>query len=359
MGKAFICEYKVGPLPPSDNTEILPLRYPHAAGRHCIQSAITDIWSFFIWALSIGYDVKDITQDLLGGEVNLLNPFDPDSLWVGARPAIVENGHMVHWLEFFRNGPRSDGRSLLPQGLYTKLNVSSPNPETWSYTEWSYNGVIYPDLDTFREAWQSPNFTKSSPNQDGPWTDTEDFISQPLGRSQPPPLSIQPFGPRYDLDKKAAYVSWMGFSFYLSTSASRAMSLHDIRFNNTRLIYEFGLQEALAHFAGSEPMQSGLEFLDTFFGMGNMMFPLVPGHDCPAYADYLDMVYHKNGETLVNKNAICVFEYTSDAPLQRHTSEYEVTVSRNTYLVVRSVSTVGNYDYTIDYLFSTGVSRSK
>ena len=351
FNEAFICDYKVGPLPPSDKTQALPLRYRHASHRHCIQTPMTDIWGFFIWALSIGYDIKDITQDLLGGEVNLLDPFDPDSLWVGARPAIVENGRMVHWLEFFRNEPRSDGRSLLPQGLYAKLNISSSNPETWITTEWFYQGTLYPDLDAFRDAWRSSNFIKSSLNLNGDWTVTEDFTSEPAGRSQPPPLSIQPFGPRYELDKKNAYVSWMGFNFYLTTSPARALSLYDIRFNNTRLLYEIGLQEALAHYAGSEPMQSGLEFLDTFFGMGNMMFPLVPGHDCPAYADYLDTTYHQNGETFLNKNAICVFEYTSDAPLQRHTSEFEVTVSRNTYLVIRSVSTVGNYDYTIDYLF--------
>ena len=351
VDKAFICDFKVGPLPPSQETQTVPLTYPHTSGRHCIQTAITDIWGFFVWALSVGYDVADLTSDLLGGKVNLLDPFNPESLYVGARPSLIEDGRMVYWLEFFGNGARSDARSLLPQGLYAKLNISSPSPDAWSVTEWSYNGIIYADVDALRDAWRSPKFTKTSLNQDGRWTDTEDFVSHTAGRSKPPPLSIQPFGPRYKLDRQESFVSWMGFSFYLSTSASRALSLHDIRFNNTRLIYHLGLQEALAHYAGSEPMQAGLEFLDTVFGMGNTMFPLVPGVDCPAYADYLDMTYHKNGQTSVNKNAICVFEYTSDAPLQRHTSAYAVTVSRNTYLVVRSVSTVGNYDYTIDYLF--------
>ena len=349
--EASICEYKVGPLPPNVDTQVLPLRYPHAAGRHCIQTPIADVMSFYIWALSIGYDVADITDDLLGAKTNLLDPFNPDTLYIGARPALIEGGRMIHWLEFFRNGPRSDARSLLPQGLYAKLNVSSPDPELWSTSEWFYNGIMYPNLSTFRKAWESGNLTKSSLNLDGLWTDTEDFASMPAGRSKAPPLSIQPYGPRYQLDHEQSYVSWMGFSFYIATSASRALSLHDIRFNNTRIIYELGLQEALAHYAGSEPLQSGLEFLDTFFGMGNMQLELVPGHDCPAYASYLDMTYHKNGQTITNKNAICIFEYTSDAPLQRHTSAFAVTVSRNAYLVVRSVSTVGNYDYTIDYLF--------
>ena len=98
-------------------------------------------------------------------------------------------------------------------------------------------------------------------------------------------------------------------------------------------------------------MQGGLEFLDTFFGMGKSMFELVPGYDCPAYADYLDAKYYQAHETIELPNGICIFEYTADHLLSRHSAQYSVTASRNTFLVVRSVSTVGNYDYTIEYIF--------
>ena len=75
------------------------------------------------------------------------------------------------------------------------------------------------------------------------------------------------------------------------------------------------------------------------------------GYDCPAYATYLSTSYHAGDTTLTNKNNICLFEYTADHALQRHTTAHSVTISRSQYLVLRSVSTVGNYDYTIDYLF--------
>ena len=345
-------EYMVGPLPPSNLTTISVLAYPHKHQvRSSIDSPITDIFAFFAWARMVGESVADVTQDLLGAVVNVDDPDDPNALVVGSRPTLIEEGKMVHWLQFYKLGPRSNARSLLPQGLYVKLYCPNSSPETWFTGEWFYNNIVYGNMASFREAWRSPGFVKLSRNFDGTWTDTEDFESNPAGRYNPPALSIQPHGARYDLDRQQRYLSWMGFTFYLSTFQSSALSLFDIRYNDTSLIYHMGLQEALAHYAGSEPMQSGLEFLDTFFGMGNMMFSLVPGHDCPAYADYLDMTYSKGGKTYTNKNAICIFEYTSDAPLQRHTAESHVTVSRNTYLVVRSVSTVGNYDYTIDYLF--------
>lgn len=344
---AFIVEYMVGPLPPSNKTQILPLTYCYNSGRNRVQSPLSDVFGLLDWALSIGENASDITQDLLSATTNREDPADPDALVIGSRPALVKDGRMVHWLEFFGPGMESDSRSLLPQGLYVKLEIPTPHPATWKTAEWFYNGVLYENDTALRDAMTAPGFVRLNLNRDGSWTDTEDFTSSFLEREMLPPLSIQPYGPRYHLDRSQNYISWMGFSFYLSTAQATALSLFDIRYDSTRLIYQLGLQEALAHYAGVEPMQSGLEFLDTFFGMGSMMFSLVPGVDCPGHAEYIDMSYHKGGKMYTNRNAICVFEYTSDAPLQRHTSACTATVSRNTYLVVRSVSTVGNYDYTV------------
>ena len=348
---AFIVEYMVRPLPPSSNTKVLPLSYCHNSGRNFIQTPVPDVSALLGWVLGIGENASDITLDLLDAKTNREDPDDPDGLVIGARPALVEPGRMVLWLEFFGPGVKSDGRSLLPQGLYVKLDIPTANPESWQTGQWFYNGVLYDNDTVLREAMKTPEFKRLTINEDGPWTNTEDFDSATPGRAMPPPLSIQPYGPRFQLDRTEDYISWMGFSFYISTAQATAVSLFDIRYNNSRLIYHLGLQEALAHYAGAEPMQSGLEFLDTFFGMGKMMFSLIPGFDCPGHAEYIDMTYHRGGKMYTNRNAICVFEYTSDAPLQRHTSGYSASISRNTYLVVRSVSTVGNYDYTASFIY--------
>jgi primary-amine oxidase len=351
---AFIMDWMVGPLPgpsSSSNTtmQILPLTYNHNSGRHSVQSPVQDVFAMLDWALSVGQNASDITQFLLGATTNADDPTDPDALLMGSRPALIESGRMVYWLEFFGAGLDSDSRSLLPQGLYVKLDTPSANPATWTTGQWYYNGILYPNDTALRRAIKDPDFVRLNLNRNGHWTDTEEFSEELFWErdNMPPPLSIQPYGPRYRLDRAQNYVSWMGFSFFLSTTQSTALSLFDVRYNSSRIMYELGLQEALAHYAGVEPIQSGLEFLDTFFGMGKMMFSLVPGVDCPGHADYLDMSYHREGRMWTNRNAICVFEYTSDAPLQRHTSAFGATVSRNTYLVVRSVSTVGNYDYTV------------
>jgi len=218
-------------------------------------------------------------------------------------------------------------------------------------SDWYYNGILYKDVEDLRSAMKSPSFLKTPPNLDGPWTDTEDFDTDPEGREKPPPISIQPYGPRYRLDTKERFVSWFGFEFYFTSTQATGVSLYDIRFRGERVMYELSLQEALAHYGGDDPMAGAQAFLDTFFGMGTSAFELVPGYDCPAYADFLSTEVHRNGNTETLPNNICLFEYTSDSLLSRHTAQYSVTASRNTYLTLRFVSTVGNYDYTFDYQF--------
>jgi primary-amine oxidase len=345
--EAYLVEYQLGPLPTSNETQLLPLTHIYNSGRNYVQTPMPDVVSLMEWAMEIAVNASDITLELLGTKADPENLDNPDGLVAGARPALIEAGRMVLWYEFFAPGMRSDARSILPQGLYVKLDIPSTKRDTWLVGEWLYNGVIYDNDTMLRDAMLDPGFEKTAINHNGHWADTEEFETVLPERDMLPPLSIQPFGPRYELDRAQNYISWMGFSFYISTSQATALALFDIRHENQRLIYHLGLQEALAHYAGFEPMQSGLEFLDTFFGMGKMMFSLVPGVDCPGYAEYLDMSYHRSGKMWTNKNAICIFEYTSDAPLQRHTTAFSATVSRNTYLVVRSVSTVGNYDYTV------------
>jgi primary-amine oxidase len=190
--------------------------------------------------------------------------------------------------------------------------------------------VLYDSLDDLRKAMKSPDFIINPLNLNGDWTETEDLSEGDPGRHKPPPVMVQPQGSRFSINKQSL-VSWMGFEFFISTTSDTGVALHDIRFNGESVIYELGLQEALAHYAGDDPSQGGLEFLDTSFNMGLRMFELVPGYDCPAYATFLDAHFNEGESHSTIRNSICVFEYTADHPLQRHTSDEQVSISRNTY----------------------------
>ncbi len=96
------------------------------------------------------------------------------------------------------------------------------------------------------------------------------------------------------------------------------------------------------------------------YGFGNLMSPLRAGVDCPAYARFVAVTMPQDdGEPMQIANAICLFERSIGDPAWRH---FEVvgaspqnpkpTVGRPaSELVVRSASSIGNYDYLVDYIF--------
>lgn len=129
------------------------------------------------------------------------------------------------------------------------------------------------------------------------------------------------------------------------------MQLHNIKFKGERIIYELGLQEALAHYAGMDPLQSTTAYLDSQYGVGAGSFELVGGFDCPDYATYLNASFYTGETTHTHPNALCIFELDTGFPLQRHLTEAYVSVTKNIIMVLRSVSTVGNYDYMFEYAF--------
>ncbi len=56
--------------------------------------------------------------------------------------------------------------------------------------------------------------------------------------------------PRFSVDVARQYVEWMDFSFYIGFSRDTGLSLFDVRYHGERVLFELGLQEALAHYAG-------------------------------------------------------------------------------------------------------------
>ena len=119
---------------------------------------------------------------------------------------------------------------------------------------WLYNGHYYNSAQELRAAWERPDFEKLPKNLDGDWTQIEDFEGTPE-RDDPPPIMIQPYSPRYKLDKEEKFVSWsmsqyhmhkkllansvtVGFEFYMAYSQIDGVTLYDIRYKGERIIYE-------------------------------------------------------------------------------------------------------------------------
>ncbi|RMZ11590.1 hypothetical protein D0860_03316 [Hortaea werneckii] len=343
----------VGPIPVVNGTTTWqPLEYPYTrktgGSIRNLDADSDSLYSEYIYKVSAS--IADITMDLWGGTA-LGKDNDTLDIW-GIDPVWQYDGKLTRW-DTFWNLPNDvfDAETLLPLGLFFKSDVTGRDPSKWKLEGWLYNDIFYPTTEAFRTAYWSGNFTKLGANVEGDWARTDqDGPVLPMD-DQSPPVAVTPAGARYSVDREEQYVEWMGFSFYLSFSRDTGLSLFDIRYKGQRILYELGLQEALAHYAGNDPVQSGTSYLDTYYGFGPYAFQLVPGYDCPSYATYMNTSYYVDETTHTHINSVCFFEFDADYPMQRHSTSSYVANTKNVYFSVRSVSTVGNYDYMFTYSF--------
>jgi primary-amine oxidase len=267
-----------------------------------------------------------------------------------------EDGKIISWIAFFASPDPGDVSSptLLPLGVSAQVDLTSRNWQDWQIKAWYSRGEFYASTDEFRHAVFSSGFAKPLPNIDGNWTGTnQQGAPFPLD-DLPPPITVSQGSNRFKLDAQEDYVSWMDFSFYYSVAWDVGFQLFDINYKGNRLIYELSLQEALTHYAGSEPFASQTAFFDVSNGFGSTMQPLVRGYDCPAHATYLNATFSEGNGTRTQQDAICMFEYDAGYPIRRHSfspAAPHTSVAKNIVFTVRTISTVGNYDFMIDYNF--------
>jgi primary-amine oxidase len=258
----------VGPLPTSQDTKILPLSFPYNSGRNFVQNPLPKYEDILLWFSNLGHEVSDIIDDLIGESINPGHVSNAPSLMALARPATFENGSVSSWATVHAPGYNSDSWSLLAQGLYCRFTISGRNSSEWTINEWFYNGILYGSTKEFRKAWKNGEITKTPSNLDGSWTESQPNNHGIPGREKTTPVMIQPYGPRYAVDVREKHISWMGFEFYLNAMQATGLGLWDVKFKGERILYELGLQEAMAHYAGNDPMSIGMVWLDTLFGMG-------------------------------------------------------------------------------------------
>jgi len=339
------------------------------------------------WLYPISASISDITLDLWNGTAMGMDN-DTLDIW-GIDPLWQDDGRIVRW-DTFWNVPTDDfdaetlygasypmnfqrlitdhGACRLPLGLFFKSDVTGRDPSKWKLEGWLYNGIFYDSTTDFRKAYWSEGFVKNGPNQEGDWARSDhQGPVLPMDTSYPP-TTVAPSGSRFAVDPEAKYVEWMDYSFYIGFTRDTGIALYDIRYKGDRVLYEVALQEALAHYAGrrrenrsplarltnasgNDPVQSGVAYLDSYYGFGPYAFELVPGYDCPAYATYLNTTFYVDETTHTHINSICLFEFDADFPMQRHSTSKYVAVTKNIYFTVRSVCTVGNYDYMFSFSF--------
>ncbi|KAK0756315.1 hypothetical protein N5P37_011230 [Trichoderma harzianum] len=353
----FLQDYVIGPLPITNNTQVQPLQFLYNnAGKGKVAVDFADRSEVLQLAKDVGLSVADITKLLwdrtLNDTLSLLPQYPPSK----------ENGRLIVWSSFISN-PTSlfNSETILPLGLYFGLDITGRDPSKWSLIGWYYNGIYYPTTNAFRTAAMSSNFTGLGANFDGPWARLDKQGTAMTYDHYPPPTAVMPGSNRFFIDTKENYVKWKIMDCASSMSNIKA----DEFFTN-----QLGLQEALAHYAGNDPVQSGITYFDSKPGVGPSVVTLIDaeferqtmgqmatkligalGYDCPTYSTYLNVIYSQGEIFHSRPNAICLFEFDQGYPIQRHSAANYTSITKNIAFIVRSVSTIANYDYMFSYTF--------
>ncbi|KAF7361132.1 Amine oxidase [Mycena sanguinolenta] len=341
----------VGPLPISNASTYESLDWATTSGSAKIRNYNADDDLLTQWNFDVTATVADIVLDLLNGTAtgsddDTFDILGIDPLWM---EEIDGEERVILWNTYWRfpSGKYAifDGETLLPQGLFFKSDITGRDSSKWKVLGWLYGDIFYSSTEEFRKAWSSPEFVKYELNLPGEWIGS-DQIGTPFPADDiAPPLAVQPDGQRFSVDEEQKYVEWMDFTFYMTFTRDTGLRLFDIKYKSERIIYELGLQEAIAHYAGNDPVQSGTAYMDTFYGFGPYAFELVPGYDCPTYSRFLNTTFHASEISTTHRNNICLFESDAGYLMQRHSTSQYLALTRNIVFTLRSVSTVGNYDY--------------
>ncbi|XP_006901751.1 PREDICTED: membrane primary amine oxidase isoform X2 [Elephantulus edwardii] len=265
-------------------------------------------------------------------------------------PRGLQPGDRATWFGLYYN-ISGTGIYLHPVGLELLVDHKALNPAHWTILKVFYQGRYYDSLAQLEDQFEMGlvNVVLVPNNGTGAF-----WSLKPQIRPGPaPPLQFYPQGPRFSVQGSQVVSSLWTFSFGLGVY--NGPRVFDVRFRGERLAYEISLQEAIAIYGGNTPAAMLTHYLDGTFGMGKYATPLTRGVDCPYLATYMDWHYLLESQTPKTlRDAFCVFEQNQGLPLRRHHSEYYSNYFGGlveTVLIVRSVSTLLNYDYVWDTIF--------
>jgi primary-amine oxidase len=173
-------------------------------------------------------------------------------------------------------------------------------------------------------------------------------------------------GKRADFRVEGHEVRWHHWSLHYGFDRRAGLIVWLVRYNDggrERLVlYRGSLAELFVPYMDGAPGWAFRAFLDEGeYGFGALSSELRPGIDCPAGAVFLDAVLPSSrGEPRLGKSVICLFERETGTPLWRHAENYDGSYhgSPASELVMRTIPSVGNYDYIIDWVLTdTGAIR--
>uniref|UniRef100_A0A8D0MM42 Amine oxidase n=1 Tax=Sus scrofa TaxID=9823 RepID=A0A8D0MM42_PIG len=366
-----VTEFAVGPLPTPRYMRDLPPRPGHQVSwasrpiskaeyallSHKLQEATQPLRQFF--RRTTGFSFGDCHEQCL--------------TFTDVAPRGLASGQRRTWFILQRQMP---GYFLHPTGLELLVDHGSTNAQDWTVEQVWYNGKFYRSPEELAQKYNDGEvdvviledpLAKGKDGESLPEPALFSFY-QPRGDfavTMHGPHVVQPQGPRYSLEGNR--VMYGGWSFAFRLRSSSGLQILDVHFGGERIAYEVSVQEAVALYGGHTPAGMQTKYIDVGWGLGSVTHELAPDIDCPETATFLDALHHYDADgPVLYPRALCLFEMPTGVPLRRHFNS-NFSGGFNFYaglkgqvLVLRTTSTVYNYDYIWDFIFyPNGVMEAK
>ncbi|XP_073653777.1 amine oxidase [copper-containing] 2 isoform X3 [Tursiops truncatus] len=266
-----------------------------------------------------------------------------------ATPRGLRSGDRATWIALYHN-ISGVGIFLHPVGLELLLDHRALDPARWAVQQVFYLGHYYADLGQLE--WEFKAGRLEVVRVPLPLPDGASSLRSRVSPGPLPPLQFSPQGSRYSVQGNLVASSLWTFTF--GHGVFSGMRIFDVRFKGERVAYEVSVQECVSIYGADSPKTMMTRYLDSSYGLGHHSRGLVRGVDCPYQSTMVDIhVLVGKGAVQLLPGAVCVFEEAQGLPLRRHHGHLQSHFYgglAGSALVVRSVSSVGNYDYIWDFV---------
>lgn len=355
-------ELQIGPLNTNATPAISDLDYLYSKSKVAYEVGFKD--SFRWSGAQVIYEkeffsetMQPVLIDLVGEEMQWYGMDNSTVDCWGTDPFQYdeETGRVSNWATIFIN--YQDSEDITPSGVFLNVDITGRNSSEFFVNQWVYNNIAYNSSEEFREAWESDSFVKLPKLDTSKLNSTDTFVY--IGQNgaareldeKLAPITVETQGRRWKYSEQERYFTWMDWEFYVAWSRDVGLTLFDLKFKGQRVAFEIGLQEAIAEYAGDDPFQAHTTYFDRSYGFGNEAYGLIPGFDCPYNAEMFNVSWHSEGENNYHNNSYCAFEFVEDYAFARHTASEYTGVTKNPTFNLRSITTIGNYDYNFLYKF--------
>lgn len=189
------------------------------------------------------------------------------------------------------------------------------------------------------------------------WRELNESSNSPIDRTLKALKVNQPQGPSFKINGQE--IEWFQWKFRYSMDPLQGLQIYHVRHKDQNIdrsvIYKMSLAEMLVPYGDGDKTWSFRNAFDVGeYGLGKTLHPLELGKDVPNNAHLLDVAIPDDlGGAPVIIKGVAIYEKSGGILWKHRNAENgETDIRTGRKLVMTFMTTIGNYDYGINYIFN-------